>query len=97
MLKTALENLFGNCFLSLRHINIFLYISSITASLSPWRLALNVLEIQRPFRAKFGEGGKWPMSDFQFSFFLFFFSFFFCLVLFLGPHPPHVEVPRLGV
>lgn len=45
MLKTALEILFGNCFLSLRHINIFLYISSIMASLSPVRLALNAKEI----------------------------------------------------
>ena len=23
--------------------------------------------------------------------------FFFCLFVFLGPHPRHVEVPRLGV
>ena len=25
------------------------------------------------------------------------FAFFFCLLSFLGPHPQHVEVPRLGV
>lgn len=66
MLKTALEILFGNCFLSLRHINIFLYVSSIVASLSPLRLASNVTEIQRQFRAKFGEGGELSISHFQF-------------------------------
>lgn len=58
MLKTALEILFGNCFRSPRHINTFLYISSIMASLSPARLALNAREIQRQVRAKFGEGGE---------------------------------------
>lgn len=66
MLKTALEILFGNCFLSLRHINIFLYISSVTASLGPLRLVLNSIEIQRQFRAKFGEGGELSISNFQF-------------------------------
>lgn len=67
MLKTALEILFGNCFLSLRRINIFLYISAIMASLSPVRLALNAGEIQRQFRAKSGEGGALSISNFQFS------------------------------
>lgn len=53
MLKTALEILFGNCFLSLSHISIFLYVSSIMANPSPLRLALNITETQRQFRAKF--------------------------------------------
>ena len=26
-----------------------------------------------------------------------FFFFFFCLFVFLGPHPRHMEAPRLGV
>ena len=30
------------------------------------------------------------------SFFFLFFLFFFCLFVLLGPHPWHVEVPRLG-
>ena len=29
--------------------------------------------------------------------FLFFSFFFFCLFVFFGPHPRHMEVPRLGV
>ena len=29
--------------------------------------------------------------------FILFYSLFFVLLLFLGPHPQHVEVPRLGV
>ena len=50
MLKTASEILFGNCFLSRRHINIFLYVSSITAGLIlEGKRALNVLETRRLF------------------------------------------------
>ena len=31
------------------------------------------------------------------AWFLFFFFFFFFFLLFLGPHPRHMEVPRLGI
>lgn len=65
MLKTALEILFGNCFRSLRHINIFLYRFSVMAGLRPWRLASNVTETRRPLGAKSVESGELSISNFQ--------------------------------
>lgn len=64
MLKTALEILSGNCSLSLSHINIFLYLSSIMAIPSPPRLALNITETQRQFRAKFDKRGQFQIFSF---------------------------------
>ena len=41
-------------------------------------------------------GGE-PQLDTCFHFFNFDFSFFLSFLSFLGPHPWHMEVPRLGV
>ena len=37
-----------------------------------------------------------PKAKYLTDFFFVFFFFFFFFLSFFGPHPPHMEVPRLG-
>lgn len=46
MLKTALEILPGNCFLSPRNKNTYIFLCSIVASFSPCRVCGHVIDIQ---------------------------------------------------